>query len=622
MSYPDDPRSVFLHAWHRIARRNAAVACGRLLGAPEDVFESLDPELLREVWRGADSLPSRDRLEILEKMPADTRFRLSKYDLRALEAQCKRRLGEQLRLLRVLEAWMPAETVRVLKQGIETRIVDHWGHSPLEAVELLPQLPPRLRRQLPRERIREVWQRLARILPVGAVEQLADFPAELAEVVPADDVHALLLTGAGWPLAPRPWYRTGRAPWQTERLPGHCDPDVLRGVFDQSLRDGLRGESLAMMVAVLESLTNLSPLLLPALPVEDIVQAWRRWAAEKPKAALEHLRRLPAACLAEIGPEEVRRIAEPPLRSPDAPPAQLTHWLPLVAALPERLRSWVKDDLLYEVAARVRHGPEPTQMLEIAGALPEEWPWGALDGIAARTIAWRARQWLVDWNSHTWQTAHPEAVGWMLRRYSQNSSPQAAAWIDSLKPEMLALVPQDAVLFVWRRLAVSDGGRFLGNALEWAGADPSELLPYAGGTTPLPLERRPESLRAELRLALLEEIEHEPFAGFTALAATPPEIRPALAPAEIQKLWARMLEDGRPRAALALLEYAPEPALKPLASEADIARLLQSPDADIRLQAIRLLSARPAEQHAPSERADRPGPEEPAAPLPLPGRAR
>jgi hypothetical protein len=180
------------------------------------------------------------------------------------------------------------------------------------------------------------------------------------------------------------------------------------------------------------------------------------------------------------------------------------------------------------------------------------------------------------------------------------------------RPGMRALFSEESMMAAWREWATDGYAGSLSGALRRMegprGSTKGERNAYTVAPHRVPEPR----VREELQRAARSLLVRNPRWGLRFPATVPEALRPTLSPADVQYAWDELLGQDRPADALYLWEGAPD-GCRPAPSEAQLAVLLGSTDARVRLSAIRKAAdTLPAPNRAAG------APDAPACPVPGP----
>jgi hypothetical protein len=164
---------------------------------------------------------------------------------------------------------------------------------------------------------------------------------------------------------------------------------------------------------------------------------------------------------------------------------------------------------------------------------------------------------------------------------------RAMLWLAWQEREVQAMIPDEMRRKAWRLWLAHPNPHALDRALEWAGvATPN--APDTGPGEAAPLELRPAVLEDEVRRGVREALFESPLAGLDVLRRLPEALRCVVCRSDLQAVWTELLAAERAKDALLLIEAAPA-ALCPVPERGEIAALLASDDAEVRLSALRLV---------------------------------
>jgi hypothetical protein len=398
------------------------------------------------------------------------------------------------------------------------------------------------------------------------------------------------------------------APWTLAEVPERYVSEALAEVALDSFRAWFaptndQGALGTPSDAALRAVGEMSPRLRSRITPRMVADAWRdltRGPLSNDRVRLMLLLdELPDDLLAEISPEEVREVweqAERP-RNPERPGRTLR----ALGLIPGRLRSWVDDARVRAVYERLSSDPTGMDAIDALCQLPGEMrralPADAVERVLAfsseRAISGWLHQMLLRIAGHPGEAPKgAEHLGCALAAYAWKcrSAAEAFRFFAESRPELAPYVSREEVLTLWRLWVRRGMGPDVRTALVWAGVPGLGLTLPQGPLGESSEAYRPEDVRAELARAMLEELAHKPEEGWRLPSRLPNEYKPALRPEQVQAVWRELVDSGRFRDALSLLELAPGP-LRPAPDRTDLPVLLGSEDAEVRLAAIRLAAA-------------------------------
>jgi hypothetical protein len=494
------------------------------------------------------------------------------------------------------------------RRTAEATMLRRWKKRPGDWLARASLLPASLSARVPADLVRQGWALTQQATLQRARDVLVALPAVLQAHLPEDSFEQLLQSHDLGRLR-----RPGDGFIDLANLP---DRFVTAGVAEFVRNNFFEAAEnrVWMQAHMLRALVRATPAIRALIPREAAQARWSLVAQDTPDTALELLGALPAEYLPTgLSANDVEQI-----------------WYRHTAARPLSIGDIA---LLSRVPAHLRDGADPGRL---QAQKPAETEWGedVLDILSSIAPDLRpcvgeavlerqfdlsaehlVRPWLYDQMRRMRQGAAvwPELLCQAFLCCAHFTPRSALHWLALLEEPVQRLIPESYRMQAWRSWAAKGDTRgaderHLGDALMWAGYDTeaAQLL-TSQDALHAPAALRPSSPDTELALAILEAVECGPAEGLSLLARIPAEIRPALDPVRVQEAWEGFHADGRYADALTLLELAP-PEIRPTPTRAQFAELLQAPDAEVRLTAIRLHASleagpRAAEQEETGRRA-------------------
>jgi hypothetical protein len=545
----------------------------------------LDPEQLYDFWTKLEKSAASHAITLLPLLPAAVRARIDDSRTAGL-------------LLKLTGAQLRESVGRLdgtLRHVAESLLMHHWRENPAEWLRHAWLLPAELCEGVPPELVQEGWATCIAPDRVAAVRLLSVLPPVLEAHIPSDAVERLLPD-------PREM-EADAAALQPPDLIVHLSAVIsiperfitervaafMQGVFRTlaSRRQSWEVE------AVLQALVQASPAGLRRVPAEEARALWMLVARSSPGVALDALWHLPAGYVPEVTAAEVERLWEWSIQH-----GPYVEDLSILSAIPPRLRPWASEARVRDIARRAcEHSSQDYPLESIEEVAPDLQPFideAQIARLIANVGGHDAAEWLQKQAARIerGEVAWPALTQQVYRIFAENLPRTALRWLARQSDALRLLIPHALRMEAWRAWAASrdEPGRSyaLGDALEWAGVDAAAHgLRTSGTGLVAPAEFRPAALGDELSRAVLEAIEYDGAWGFQLLERLPDALRPKIDQPQVQDIWERLLARPRLYHALAVIECAPE-ALRPRPTAEQMAVLLGSKDADVRLAAIRL----------------------------------
>jgi hypothetical protein len=591
---PEERAAYFAARWTHLAGRDLRLAAESLSRLSADARERLDPALVLAIWEKAEHSRPGLALSLLKDLPSASRAHI------APERQVRlweRHLGNtgagslSIRSCMLALGGLGEEALR----DVVAQVHQYWHAVPGVPLLHLPLAPRSIRDSFSGEQVEHAWSLLADTQPHTAFDLLSRLPSDLLDRIPPSRVEERLL-------AHRSDFRihtrlggTHLSSGHLLRLPERYASDVALQTLCTVVRQAARADRWGQK-EILEAFPAACERIRAAVPVGDVVRVWRGLAAEDPWLAIRTLSGLPAGHTREIEPGEVEDLWR---RGADSSLPSISR-LAEVSALPRRLRAWLDAKTLRRALRDVRSSEDrgSDELLAMLAALPPDLralvPEQEVQDLLGQRVAPAAAQTWLDSLEHSPEERSAAGLADVAPRAFQISTmafPDVVLdWLVQAPGRVQQLIPVEEQRRAWRRWLVQSLSIGRSDALHWAGAETPGLAPADDrDLIAAPEAFRPVPVGDQVRLALLEALEGaEPEEGVFALGHLPEALRPDLPGAVVQRTWGRLLEYGRPRAALLLLECVPTDRY-PTVSDERAAALLQSNDAEVRLRAIRLM---------------------------------
>jgi hypothetical protein len=569
-----------------------------LVQARPELIARLDPDRLFGIWESQERYSPHDALRLLPLLPDAVGERI--VDARLVEAFRRLRTDQMPGALGFLTG--------TARESAEDLVLQHWTAAPHAWLQVVEQLPEDFCARVPKPVFLRGWAAQRRGDPRTALIRLARLSDALHAHLPADTAEALVERDAVQPGDPSILFHLAELPAR------YTTPKVgarLREVLEGATREGP-----GHLAGVMRAVSKAPPELRAHVPPEEMRRMWEQLSRAAPILALELLPELSEEHRPHLAAEEVQRLWK---RATQASPRVAD--LGVLSRIPLELRPWADARLVRKYAEHLaRHADcryALEDLAEVAPDLQAHFDETLLRALLLDFVFVKPALWLQQQGR---RAARGEPVWTLLVREGFRAcaglEPQGALfWLAEQDDATRGLIPHEIRMAAWR-LWVSDppGASVpveMGAALEWAGVDPdAHALATTGDGLVAPAELRPADLEAELRSAVLEAVDRAPAKGFQLLENLPEPLRPSIERTDLQALWTSFLEASRGEDALALFEQAPE-VIRPVPSTDDIARLLQSGSAAVRLGALRLAAHVPDSGATPPMAA-------PEAPLPSP----
>jgi hypothetical protein len=563
-------------------------ASRQLVRASKERIGALPADLVGEVWSRMVWARPRDALSLLGKLPESVLEGIqetewvqlwqdtsTRFPLEALTALCK--LGDR------------APTC------LDQEMLELWRKQGPTLFSLLRDFPERLRARIAPEEIRASWLAAARQNRESAFALLLQKPAAWHQdaIRVQDVVQAATLPAGGTRVQAKLGAWEHIVPLPTlAHLPERYDGPELQALVLHAFRSGVSYGHEATN-AVLVGLKLLPAHRRAAVPAAEVAHLWLDYGRLRPEPALDAIDHLAPECLAAISPADVEQIWTQAATNPRTPEIPFYY----LARIPASHRAWSTPRLtaqLFEQATHARYQPHVLTALanlspDLRAHLPEEEIQAFLGTVGPTS----AREWLTRRGVaiESDPTVSREYLPEMFRTFGLGFGMEALQWLGARRRHVREAIPAEMVHEVWRaHLGDRLSPAVMLRALHWAGADVDlSSLALPGEYRRALRALQPRDLGAEIHRAVLEMLERDPASAWQQRAQLPDAHRPTITAADVRQVWGRQVEKGEHALALALLENA-APELRPDLSAEDLAPLLGSGDAAVRLAAIRLVA--------------------------------
>jgi hypothetical protein len=612
-------------------------AFSALLGLPEACLAEIEPELIRIAWVNAVRQDARPALLVAAKVPTRVREVIGHAEmLREWGRLASHSLSSGLLVLKQFQG-------EDLARAMEAQFAALWqADTSRSTVRLLAEATPGIAAHLDPMVVQVRWASLIAPASVEAIKLLRQLPREVAEMLRSEDVlkathylwdadRRVRVDGTGpgdpWPAAPDDSPAAGGVkveaqvapPWVLSELPKRYQTADFADVARLSFDHWCEGDN-TQLASCLLALGEMSPAMRKNIPPEGVLAAWRELARgeaqEEGTDLIALLHSLPEEMTQGLTPEEVRAVFE---KSGGSRRRSDPAWaLYDIGKLPPRLRPWAGADLVRDLYDQMQSRPTGMEGILAVVEIPDDLADALPEDAVARTIDFVSGWALGGWISHMGRELHqaeaeksaPRGTVHLARAFARlarsPSLPQSALLNFSRGADLFApYVPRNVVLAAWRNWLARGNENDVLAALAWAGAPGLEHAMPKDERADIAEAYRPDDLADEVRRAVLEQMESEPEDALGMLARLPDGYPwPVLTRGDVEGVWARLIEAGQLLRAVLLLEKVPV-ALRPRPTAGELAALLASEDAQVRLVAIRLASNVRASGPAPS--AARPG---------------